>query len=457
MSKTLSELERKYTSQSSLIETLEDEMDELKDENERMKADLRRFKARVRLLEQENERLWKNVCKLSGPVFPKAIVARVISFLREDRQALKFCGLTCKRWLLLSRPYLFERIRINPTTNAEMFTTLLQHPRQEIASHVQILQLDGGVASKDPNVPREWLQPLVDQLHTFTRVSTLQIRDINHLWFTTESKSWKRLWTPIPFLRQITHLDIEDPLGLLDDMTQLSDLFPSLTSLTGLRLTEPKTSSRKVINFTAKEPPKTLSVLKLTKDEHSTCAHHQLWIWFTLTGARTLRNVELDMICARDFPSIGDCFYVIGKNLERLVIDGFLDVESIRQFSRHQVLGKCEKLTELRIRPNGRGQSSSVNEAKGAIDILGTMPARNALSRVTLSLHAEDFPVPNDKSAAVFSELDYLLTGIRFMGMSRIEVEMKADGRMAESLDATIRLLLPNCSEQGMLLPIFHE
>ncbi|EEB90568.1 hypothetical protein MPER_11206 [Moniliophthora perniciosa FA553] len=332
MSKTLSELERKYMSQSSLIETLEDEVDELKDENERTKADLRRYKARVRLLEQENDKLWKNVCKLSGPVFPKAVVARVISFLREDRQTLKVCGMTCKRWLLLSRPYLFERIQFNPTTNA----ALLQHPQQKIASH---------------------------------------IRDINHLWFTTNSKSWKRLWTSSPFSRQITHLDIEDPLGLLDDMTQLSDLFPSLTSLTGLRLIEPKGGSRKVVNFTAKDPPKALSELKLIRDEHSACAHHQLWIWFTLTSTRSLRNVVLDMICARDFPSIGDCFYVIGKNLERLVIGGFPDVESIRQFSRHQVLGKCEKLAELRIRPNGRGQSTLVNEAKGVIDILGTMPA----------------------------------------------------------------------------------
>ncbi|EEB92097.1 hypothetical protein MPER_09443 [Moniliophthora perniciosa FA553] len=153
----------------------------------------------------------------------------------------------------------------------------------------------------------------------------------------------------------------------------------------------------------------------------------------------------------------GDGFYVIGKNLERLVIGGFLDVESIRQFSRHQVLGKCEKLAELRIRPNGRAQSTLMNEAKGVIDILGTMPARNALSRVTLSFHAQDFPVPNDKGAAVFRELDYLLTGVRFMGMSRIEVEMKADGKMAKSLDTTIRSLLPNCSEQGMLMPIFHE
>ncbi|KAK7033954.1 hypothetical protein VNI00_012581 [Paramarasmius palmivorus] len=463
LSRVVSEMERKY---SHRIEDLEETIQVLRQENERTALDLGQLNHRVSCLERENERLWNKVFKLGGPIFPQAVVDRIISFLHEDRHTLKLCGLICKDWLYTSRRYLYNSIEFNPEASPDSFTNLLQNPLQTVTTHIQVLRINGGVTDEACVVSREWLQPVIDHFHRLTAVFRLELRNMNHLWFTTISKSWGNFWAPSAFLERITDLDIEDPLGLFDDITQLSDLFPSLVKLTCRRLVDPQ-NNRRVINFATKAPPKLLSSLVLTRGEHATCAHYQPWIWFTLNDTRSLRNLEIDVICARDFPSIAGCFQSIGKGLQRLVI-GFLDMESIGlsldsvpgsfidlftgQFCRHRVLARCESLTELQIRPQSKlANGHSLNEIHGVINILGTMPSRSSLSRIALPLEADcltDTSIQPDRGNPVeFAALDRLLTGTRFMKLRQVVITSGTDGKGIDSVVG----LLPNSAQQGML------
>ncbi|PSS35371.1 hypothetical protein PHLCEN_2v1666 [Hermanssonia centrifuga] len=153
---------------------------------------------------------------VSGSRMPQELVEAVIDLVQDDRQALKACSLTSRRWTHRSREHLHKTVTI------KLCASDLSIPRQrfkriwalctlpgitEYAREVHLCGLSKRVAGQLPGqeAPRE-VQHTPEELFWFVlghfkHISSLIVSHLSFHIFTREQKD--RLWTAFPLVKRL--------------------------------------------------------------------------------------------------------------------------------------------------------------------------------------------------------------------------------------------------------------
>lgn len=111
------------------------------------------------------------------PYIPAELCDQIIDCLRDDKTALRTCGITCRSWLPRARHHLFSRAAID-WTNCDTFKDLLLSSNN-IGHHIRTIEIEGalGVFSMD----RQHTAALSKWLHSIPRVIPAALVNVQEL------------------------------------------------------------------------------------------------------------------------------------------------------------------------------------------------------------------------------------------------------------------------------------
>ena len=241
-----------------------------------------------------------------GRLFSELYEAIINYIDSDDIPALRACSMTCKTFLLSSRPRLFYRINICRKDDADRFIEIIcsAPPPTNPSSHVRYLHIEEGLARYDFE-PRWASMALPILTAALLEVTVLEIYNLN--WRVLDDKARTSLMSGFQKVEALQLLYAEfETVGLMD---KLVSTFPSLTELD---ISQCYWSSE-----TPTIPlPTTLQVLSLQASDSNHFG--QL---FSMAQHPRLRTIKFSDIEEDDVPDIGRLLNIIGSSLEHLDLD----------------------------------------------------------------------------------------------------------------------------------------